>query len=96
MIFLYHLLSLFLAVLLVPLFSLSALFSKHKWKGLAHHFGWVPAKTRQSEKTLWLHALSMGEVVATTPVLKQVREQSPELYRALRHHRLRLCNRSQS
>ncbi len=83
MIFLYHLLSLFLAVLLVPLFSLSALFSKHKWKGLAHHFGWVPAKTRQSEKTLWLHALSMGEVVAATPVLKLLRKQSPELYIAL-------------
>ena len=83
MIFLYHLLSLFLAVLLVPLFSLTTLFSRHKWKGLVHHFGWVPAKTRPGKKTLWLHALSMGEVVATTPVLKQVREQSPELYIAL-------------
>jgi 3-deoxy-D-manno-octulosonic-acid transferase len=83
MIFLYHLLSLFLAVLLVPLFSLSALFSKHKWKGLAHHFGWVPAKTRQSEKTLWLHALSMGEVIAAAPVLKLLRGQNPDLYIAL-------------
>ncbi len=83
MIFLYHLLSLFLAVLLVPLFSLSALFSKHKWKGLAHHFGWVPAKTRQSEKTLWLHALSMGEVIAAAPVLKLLRGQKPDLYIAL-------------
>ena len=83
MFFLYHLLSLFLAVLLVPLFSLSALFSKHKWKGLAHHFGWVPAKTRQSEKTLWLHALSMGEVIAAAPVLKLLRGQNPDLYIAL-------------
>ena len=83
MIFLYHLLSLFLAVLLVPLFSLTTLFSRHKWKGLIHHFGWVPAKTKPGEKTLWLYALSMGEVVAATPVLKLLRKQSPELYIAL-------------
>ena len=83
MIFFYHLLSLFLAVLLVPLFSLTTLFSRHKWKGLINHFGWVPAKTRPCKKTLWLHALSMGEVVAATPVLKLLRKQSPELYIAL-------------
>ena len=83
MILLYHLLSLLLSVLLVPLFSLTTLLSKHKWKGLVHHFGWVPAKTRQSEKTLWLHALSMGEVIAATPVLKLLREQNPKLYIAL-------------
>jgi len=81
MITLYHLLSLFVAVLLLPLFSLIALFSKHKWKGLNHHFGWVP-KT-PGKKILWLHALSMGEVVAATPILKRVREQNPELYIAL-------------
>jgi 3-deoxy-D-manno-octulosonic-acid transferase len=83
MIFLYHLLSFFVAILLVPLFSPTTLFSKHKWKGLVHHFGWVPAKTRLGNKTLWLHALSMGEVVAATPVLKELRKQNPELYIAL-------------
>ena len=35
------------------------------------------------QKTLWLHALSMGEVVAATPILKRVREQNPDLYIAL-------------
>ncbi len=83
MIFFYHLLSLVLSVLLVPLFSLTALFSQHKRKGLVHHFGWVPTKKRNSEKTLWLHALSMGEVVAVTPVLKKVRAENPSLYIAL-------------
>jgi len=83
MIFFYHLLSIFAVILLVPLFTLVSLFSQHKWKGLAHHFGWVPAKNRASEKTLWLQALSMGEVIAATPVLKQVREQNPDLYIAL-------------
>ena len=83
MIFLYHLLSIFFAILLIPLFSLNARFSKHKWQGLAHHFGWVPAKNRNHQKTLWLHALSMGEVVAATPVLKKIREQNPDLYIAL-------------
>ncbi|MBL7019585.1 MAG: hypothetical protein ISR86_03490 [Nitrospinaceae bacterium] len=81
MINLYHFLSLFIAILLVPLFSLTTLFSKHKWKGLTHHFGWVPKNP--GKKTLWVHALSMGEVMATTPILKRVREQNPELTIAL-------------
>lgn len=83
MIFLYHLLSVFAAVLLIPLFSIIALLSKHKWKGIGHHFGWVPLQTNSGKKTLWFQALSMGEVIAATPVLKQLREQNPELYIAL-------------
>ncbi len=83
MIYFYHLLSLFVAILLLPLFSLIALSSKHKWKGLIHHFGWVPTIKNSDGKTLWLHALSMGEVVAATPVLKRVREQNPTLTIAL-------------
>ena len=81
MIHFYHLLSLFVAILLAPLFSIMALFSKHKWKGLPHHFGWVPKSPYK--KILWLHALSMGEVVAITPVLESIRKQNPELYIAL-------------
>lgn len=81
MIFLYHLLSLIASFFLVPLFSLVTLFSQHK--RLIHHFGWVPIKKKPGAKTIWLHALSMGEVVAATPVLKQLREQNPELYIAL-------------
>ncbi len=80
MIFFYHLISLIATILIVPLFSLSSVLSKHKWKGLIHHFGWVPAKNRPAEKTLWVHALSMGEVFAFTPILEQLREQNRELY----------------
>ena len=83
MIYFYHLLSLFVSILLLPLFSLIALPSKHKRKGLAHHFGWVPATKISGRKILWLHALSMGEVVAATPVLKLVREHNPGLTIAL-------------
>jgi 3-deoxy-D-manno-octulosonic-acid transferase len=83
MIYFYHLLSLFVAILLLPLFSLKALSSKHKWKGLAHHFGGVPTIKMSGRKILWLHALSMGEVVAAKPVLKLVREQNPGLTIAL-------------
>ena len=81
MIYLYHLLSLFIAILLVPLFSITALFSQHKWKELANHFGWVPKSP--CKKILWLHALSMGEVMAITPALRDVRKQNPKLHIAL-------------
>ncbi|MZH40835.1 MAG: hypothetical protein F3740_03320 [Nitrospinae bacterium] len=81
MIYFYHFLSLFIAIFLLPLFSIATLFSKHKFKGLIHHFGWVPKN--KGKKTLWMHSLSMGEVVAATPVLKKVREQYPDLEIAL-------------
>ena len=80
MIFFYHLLSTLAALLLVLLYPLTTLFSKYKWKGLPHHFGWVPANSRRKGKTLWLHALSMGEVVAAAPVLKELHEKNPEVY----------------
>ena len=65
------------------MFVFAALFSKHKLKGLVHHFGWVPVKPRPSEKTLWLHTLSMGELIAATPILKQIRKNNPDLFIAL-------------
>ena len=79
MIYFYHFISFFVAILLAPLFSIIALSSKHKWKGLAHHFGWVPATKISNKKTLWLHAISMGEVLAAKPVLKLVRKENPEV-----------------
>ena len=75
----YHILSLLVAVVMVPVFTTLAVFSKHKFKFLRHHFGFVPTNKKGESKILWLHALSLGEVKAAAPVLKNLHNKSPYL-----------------
>ena len=75
----YHILSLLFAVVMVPVFTILAVFSKHKFKFLRHHFGFVPTIPKGESKTLWLYALSLGEVKAAAPVLKKLHNESPHL-----------------
>ena len=75
----YHILSLLVAVVMVPVFTTLAVFSKHKFKFLRHHFGFVPTIKKGESKILWLHALSLGEVKAVAPVLKNLHNKSPYL-----------------
>ena len=75
----YHILSLIIAVVMVPVFTALAVFSKHKFKFLRHHFGFVPIIKKGESKTLWIYALSLGEVKATAPVLKNLHNKNPHL-----------------
>ena len=75
----YHILSLLVAVVMVPVFTTLAVFSKHKFKFLRHHFGFVPTIKKGESKILWLHALSLGEVKAAAPVLKKLHNKIPYL-----------------
>ncbi len=79
MTFFYHIFSLLAAVVIVPVFTLLSIFSKHKFKFLKHHFGVLPKTKKREGKTLWLYALSLGEVKAATPVLKKIHEKTPNL-----------------
>ncbi|MFT4578030.1 MAG: 3-deoxy-D-manno-octulosonic-acid transferase [Nitrospinales bacterium] len=75
----YHILSLLVSVVMVPVFTALAVFSKHKFKFLRHHFGFVPTINKGESKTLWLYALSLGEVKAAAPVLKKLHNENPHL-----------------
>ena len=79
MTFFYHILSLLVAVVIVPLFALLSIFSRYKFKFLKHHFGFVPRKKKGEGKTVWVHALSLGEVKAAASVLKIIHEKNPNL-----------------
>lgn len=76
---LYHILSLLVAVVMVPVFTILSIFSKHKFKFLRHHFGFVPNIKKGESKILWLYALSLGEVHAATPVLEKLHHENPHL-----------------
>ncbi|MEE9258613.1 MAG: glycosyltransferase N-terminal domain-containing protein, partial [Nitrospinaceae bacterium] len=80
MIFLYHITSILAAVAIIPCFAIASLFSKHKFANLFQHFGFVPQIIKgPDKKTLWVHALSMGEVNAAQPVLKQIHKERPDI-----------------
>lgn len=74
---LYRKISIFAALLAAPCFIVYSVFTENKWKGLRHHFGWIPKikgkAGKTGGKTLWLYALSLGEVVAATPLLKKLK-----------------------
>lgn len=82
MMILYQWLSALAALLIAPCFAAYSLFTGKKRRGLRHHFGLVPPlndKDGSARKTLWLYALSMGEVWAAVPVLQRVRQQRPDI-----------------
>ncbi|MFQ5451593.1 MAG: 3-deoxy-D-manno-octulosonic acid transferase [Nitrospinaceae bacterium] len=80
MILVYHILSTLAAPLVALVFALVSLFTRNKRRGLLDHFGRVPTTDPgDTRKTLWLHALSMGEVTAAAPVLDRVRSLRPDI-----------------
>lgn len=78
--FVYHILSTLAAVIAVPGFAVYSLFTGSKRRGLCHHFGLVPGSPASpAQKTLWVYALSLGEVTAAAPVLKIIHQKRPDL-----------------
>ena len=75
----YHILSLVVAVVIVPVFTILSIFSKHKFKFLRHHFGFAPKIKNGESKILWLYALSLGEVNAAAPVLEKLHNENPQI-----------------
>ncbi|MEG3754182.1 lipid IV(A) 3-deoxy-D-manno-octulosonic acid transferase [Psychromonas arctica] len=47
-----------------------------RWK---EHFGLTPAIQKPFENPIWVHAVSVGEVVAITPLIKALKQQTPSL-----------------
>lgn len=45
-----------------------------RWK---EHFGFTPT-LKTSDQPLWIHAVSVGEAIAATPLIKALKQQSPE------------------
>ena len=80
MIYIYHLISIFAVLIVTPCFALFSLFSRHKWRRFSDHFGRVPMDSGPAgvRKTIWVHAVSLGEVAAVTPVLQHLRQIRPQ------------------
>jgi len=47
-----------------------------RWK---EHFGITPAIEKPFNNPIWIHTVSVGEVVAITPLIKELKQQTPSL-----------------
>jgi 3-deoxy-D-manno-octulosonic-acid transferase len=78
MIYLYLIFSTLLTLALAPFFAAWSLVTGKKRRGLWNHFGLVP-RSADTKLTIWLYALSKGEVTAAEPVLKIIRQERPDI-----------------
>jgi len=80
MIFCYHVFSVFAMLIVFPCFALYSLFSRNKWRRLNDHCGLVSLNDsiKSGQKTIWFHALSLGEVVGITPTIRLLKKNRPQ------------------
>ena len=73
-----------LMFIISPLFLYSLYKSKSKsnkpkfGKRWQEHFGFTPALNNSTSSPIWIHAVSVGEVLAVTPLIKKLKIESPE------------------
>jgi len=83
MLTIYHIISTLLVPFVVPVFTIYAFFTKNKRKGLAQHFGRISSPPYDAadlrKRTIWLYALSLGEVVSAEPMLKLIHSEQPDI-----------------
>lgn len=78
---LYNLLALVLVVLAAPVFLYRLIREAGFGERLKQSFGWLPAETVAkvaNKNAIWLHAASVGEIVATSPMVKEIKKEMPD------------------
>lgn len=77
--FCYNLLLTLLAPVAIPLWIVRSLAKGHSWGSLLEALGKVPLpKDTTAQPPIWFHAVSVGEVQASLPLLRQIRLRLPE------------------
>jgi len=78
--FLYSVATLIALVALSPYFLYQALRHKKYVGSLGQRLGYLPvALNLDGEASIWIHAVSVGEVLSTRPVLEELRKRYPSL-----------------
>lgn len=66
------------ALLLASPFWLFEMLRHGKYRhGLPERLGFVPSRIRAGQRCIWLHAVSVGEVLAVTELIRQLRNEFP-------------------
>ncbi len=73
----YDIVGIALSLLALPLLPL-LLLTRHG-RGLDERLGRLPAAVRGLHRPVWVHAASVGEVLATEPLIEQLRNRQPDI-----------------
>lgn len=79
--FLYNLLAILIVIAALPVFALRLMREKGFGERLKQSFGFLPEETLAKvahKDCIWLHAASVGEIVATSPLIKEIKRQMPD------------------
>jgi len=84
MLWLHFLLYNLVLVVCLPVIALYLLaqqmMAKHRWRhGGLQRLGWLPRSPR-GKQVIWAHAVSVGEAVAVTPIVRELRARCPEAW----------------
>ncbi|MDL2280585.1 3-deoxy-D-manno-octulosonic acid transferase [Selenomonadales bacterium OttesenSCG-928-I06] len=79
--FIYNILIIFIAILAMPMFISRAIKEEGFPERLKQSFGRLSPETLEkvaNKDAIWLHAASVGEIVATSPIIKEIRKNLPD------------------
>ncbi len=77
--FLYNVAAILLAPVAVPYWLLRSRAKGQPWRGLSERLGYLGSLSDQTPvDSIWLHAVSVGEVLSVVPVLQQLRRRFPD------------------
>ncbi len=79
--FLYNIFALLLVVLAIPVFIVRLIREKGFGERIRQSCGVLPADVLQrvsNRDCIWLHAASVGEIVATSPIVKEIKREFPD------------------
>ena len=80
MVLIYNFALLLLSLSLFPYLALRFLSEKKHRTGLRQRLGFIPRRIlekRSGKPVIWVHSVSVGEVLAAAPLIKQIRRQFP-------------------
>lgn len=79
--FLYNIITILLVILLIPYFLYRTVREKGFLGRIIQSFGFLPEHALDKvagKKCIWIHASSVGEIVATSPIIKEFRKEFPD------------------
>ncbi|TWH45326.1 3-deoxy-D-manno-octulosonic acid transferase [Sporomusa sp. KB1] len=80
MYFIYNILAVILVILALPVFVVRLVREKGFAERVKQSFGALPAETLvkvAGKEAIWVHAASVGEIVAASPIVKEIRQELP-------------------
>ena len=74
--FLYICVAYLISPVWIGVLALRGFRDRHHWRGFSERFGFG---TKVLTRSIWVHAVSVGEVLAARPVLAELRKRYPQL-----------------